>query len=73
MPIDWITTAEARELSGYNAEYIRRLVRSGKLDGKVKGHDLWIDRNSLLKFLRTVKKKGKKDRRLGPRSKELTD
>lgn len=73
MHTDWINTAEAREFSGYNAEYIRRLVRNGKIRGEVKGHDLWIDKKSLLQFLKTTGRKGKEDKRHGPRTKGLTD
>jgi len=32
-PTEWITTAEAAELTGYHVKYVRRLVREGKAAG----------------------------------------
>jgi excisionase family DNA binding protein len=48
---DWITTAEARSLTGYNAEHIRRLVRAGKVKAKKWGKEWMIEKNSLLAYL----------------------
>lgn len=67
MQTDWISTAEAASLSGYNLEYIRRLIRNGKIKATRKGHDFWIDRASLVEYLRTTTAKSKKDKRHGPR------
>lgn len=68
MHTDWISTAEAAELTGYNLEYIRRLIRTGKIKATRKGHDFWIDRASLVEYLQTIRAKSKKDKRHGPRS-----
>jgi excisionase family DNA binding protein len=63
---DWITTTEAIRLTGYNAEYIRRLVRSKKIVARKFG-TLWqIDRKSLLSYLKTGRQS--EDKRHGPRS-----
>lgn len=48
---EWITTAEAKSLTGYNAEHIRRLVRSGKVKAKKWGKEWMIEKNSLLAYL----------------------
>ena len=64
---DWITTAEAVSLTGYNAEYIRRLIRSGRVKARKFGIVWQVDRASLLGYLKkselsTDKRKGPKPR-----------
>lgn len=71
MHTDWISTAEATKLSGYNLEYIRRLIRNKKIKATRKGHDYWIDRASFLEYFQTTKARSEKDKRHGPRPKEL--
>jgi excisionase family DNA binding protein len=39
-PTEWITTAEAAELTGYHVKYLRRLVREGKIAGAKRGREL---------------------------------
>jgi len=46
--IDWIPTAEAMRLTGYNAEYLRRLIRQGKVVARKFGSVWQVDRASLL-------------------------
>jgi excisionase family DNA binding protein len=48
---DWISTAEAAELSGFSAQRIRRLIQKGKISASRKGTMFWIDRASLLAHL----------------------
>ena len=48
-----ITTKEAGELSGYSADYLSRLVRSGKIKGKRFGHSWLLEKPSLEGFLTT--------------------
>ena len=67
MPTDWISTEEAAELSGYHPEYIRRLVRRGKIEAARKGAMFWISRASLIAFLKENKKAKAKDSRYGPK------
>lgn len=55
---DWITTEEAAEVSGYHVNYIRRLMRQGKVTGRKAGLMWWIDRDSLRSYLDTVKELG---------------
>ena len=46
-PIEWITTKEAADLTGYNQEYIRQMIRAGRIDAEKKGRDWWVDRDSI--------------------------
>lgn len=36
---EWITTAEAAELTGYNLEYIRQMIRRGIIKAEKKERD----------------------------------
>lgn len=49
--VEWITTNETVELSGYNAEYIRRLVRRNKIKAQKFGSVWQIDKSSLLNYM----------------------
>ena len=61
---DWITTEEAAEQSGYHVNYIRRLMRQGKVTGRKAGLMWWIERDSLRDYLAKVKEAG--SQRFGP-------
>lgn len=67
MHTDWVSTEEAAELTGYHPEYIRRLIRQGKIKVSRKGIMFWIDRESLLEYVRKSQAASKKDRRHGPK------
>ncbi|MFA7302318.1 MAG: hypothetical protein WC030_01040, partial [Candidatus Paceibacterota bacterium] len=56
-----ISTRDAAELSGYSADYLSRLVRSGEVEGTRVGRSWLIGRESLLTLL---KEKGKNQRPL---------
>lgn len=60
MAQDWITTAEAVRLSGYHAEHIRGLARSGKVKAQKWGQVWQISKASLLAHIREVGKLGAK-------------
>ncbi|MFZ2096388.1 MAG: helix-turn-helix domain-containing protein [Anaerolineales bacterium] len=47
----WITTAEATKLTGYNNEHIRRLIRNGKIKAQKFGIVWQVDRDSILEYL----------------------
>jgi excisionase family DNA binding protein len=48
---NWLTIREAAELSGYNSEYIRRLIREGVIAAR-KFSIVWqVSQESLLAFL----------------------
>ena len=63
---DYLTTLEAAELSGYNAEYIRQMIRTGMIKAEKRGRDWWIDRKTFVAYFRSTQKT--KDKRHGPRS-----
>ncbi len=62
---EWITTKQAAELIGYNAEYIRKLAQSGKIPAQKLGRDWVMKRADLLAYTRSVQEKGHKR---GPKS-----
>jgi excisionase family DNA binding protein len=56
----WITTQQAAELSGYHANYIRKLIRTGRIKAR-RYSTLWqVDRASLLAYIRNAEKQGNK-------------
>jgi len=57
---DWITTAEAVRITGYNEEYIRRILRAGKVHGKKWGREWMIDRVALLAYIKESERRGPK-------------
>lgn len=64
---DWISVEEAAELSGYNAEHIRRLIRGKQISAQKKGGQWWVDQKSLLAYLKESKQS--EDNRRGPKPK----
>ncbi len=65
MAEDWITTPEASELSGYNPEHLRELIRQGRIKAR-KYFVIWqISKSSLLAYLREQQQRGEKR---GPKS-----
>mgnify|MGYP003380162440 CR=1 FL=1 len=61
---DWITAEEAAELSGYHVNYIRRLMRAHKVNGRKAGLMWWVDRDSMRAYLEKAEALG--TRRFGP-------
>jgi excisionase family DNA binding protein len=57
-PTEWITTAEAAELTGYNLEYIRQMIRRGVIEAQKKGRDWWVDRASIEAYADEMKRLG---------------
>lgn len=57
---EWISTAEAADISGYHPEYVRRLAKAGKIGAVKKGRDWWIDRDRLRDYLDAVEELGNK-------------
>jgi hypothetical protein len=65
---EWISVTEAVRLSAYEADYIRKLIRSGKVKAR-KIITVWqVDRASLLSYIRKTEQIGAKR---GPK-KDLT-
>jgi hypothetical protein len=68
---DWISVDEADDVSGYNTEYLRRLVRSKQIKAEKKGRDWWVDHASLLAYIQSASTSG--DKRRGPRQRYPSD
>jgi excisionase family DNA binding protein len=64
---EYVTTLEAADISGYNPEYIRQLIRAGVISAEKRGRDWWIDREAFTAYLESAQSKSK-DRRHGPRT-----
>ena len=65
---EWLTVKEAAELSGYNAEYLRRLMRDKKIEYRKFSFIYLVNRESLFEYL---KKAGSTpDKRYSPKSKK---
>ena len=60
----WITTEEAVELSGYHIVHLRRLLRSGAINGRKFGPVWQVSKSSLLAYLQTASDSS--DKRRGP-------
>ena len=68
---DWLTTYEAVRISGYELDYIRKLIRANKIVGRKWGQSWQVSRVSLLEFLKSREQQGqKRGRKPIPRKKE---
>jgi len=63
----YITVKVASKLSGYNDQYIRRLLRHGNLKTKRIGQIWLIEQIGFMNYLKIAKQS--KDNRFGPRKK----
>jgi excisionase family DNA binding protein len=63
----WITTAQAVELSGYNAQYMRWLIRDKRIKAQKFGQLWQVDKQSLLAYMRQADKVKAQDKRHGAR------
>ena len=57
---DWLTTYEAVQISGYELDYIRKLVRADKIVGRKWGQSWQVSRKSLQEFLKNREQQGQK-------------
>lgn len=57
---DWLTTYEAVRISGYELDYIRKLVRAQKIIGRKWGQSWQVSRTSLIEFLKSRNQQGQK-------------
>lgn len=56
----WVSVSEAARMSGYDADYIRKLIRAGKVKAR-KVITVWqVDRASLSTYLKAAEKTGQK-------------
>lgn len=57
---DWLTTYEAADISGYELDYIRKLIRAEKIQGRKWGQSWQVSRKSLMEFIEEREKQGEK-------------
>jgi excisionase family DNA binding protein len=57
---DWITTAEAAQISGYHVDHVRRLIRARKLKARKWMRDWQVSRQSISDYLDQMEKHGEK-------------
>ena len=57
---DWLTTYEAANVSGYNPDYIRQLIRNNKVIGRKWGPSWQVSRRSLIAYQAHIEKLGEK-------------
>lgn len=62
---EWLTVDQAAELSGYHANYIRLLLREGKVKARKFGPVWQVHRQTLLEFVAAAEKS--EDKRRGPK------
>lgn len=62
---EWLTVQEAANLTSYHAEYLRLLIREGKIAAHKFGPVWAINKSSLLTYLKIAEKSS--DKRHGPR------
>lgn len=62
---EWITTAEAAELANYHPDYIRQLIRDGRVNARKFGPVWQVDRESVLAYVAEQEAKGE---RRGPKA-----
>ena len=62
---EWLTVQEAAKLTGYHAEYLRIMIRDGKITARKFGPVWAINKASLLTYLKIAEKST--DRRHGPK------
>jgi excisionase family DNA binding protein len=65
MADDWITTADAAEMSGYHVNHIRRLIRAGDIEARKFGTIWQVNRLSFESFLEKANQSS--DKRWGPK------
>ena len=63
--MEYETVKEVAEWSGYHPDYLRVLIREGKIKAEKKGSAWWVSRQSVMKYLDTAKEKD--DGRWGPK------
>jgi excisionase family DNA binding protein len=61
---DYITVRTAAEISGYNQQYLRRLLRDNTFRSKRLGQIWLIDRNQFMDHLLKIRRSN--DKRVGP-------
>ncbi len=64
----WLTIPESSHLTGYDPDWLRKMVRKGEIKAKKFGTTWMVSQNSLTRFVKEAEKKRVKDRRWGART-----
>jgi excisionase family DNA binding protein len=70
--VDWITTEEASQLTGYSVAHLLLLLRQKRIKAEKKGGQYWVDRGDLLEYASQAAKAKSEDRRHGAKGKRTT-
>ena len=62
---EWITTQAAAEFSGYHVNYLRWLIRDGRIRGRKISFLWFVHRQSLLDYI--AQAQSSEDKRRGPK------
>lgn len=57
-PLDWITTNEAAELTGYTSSYFRKAIRRGVLKGVKRGGIWFLDKDEVQAYHEQMQRLG---------------
>ena len=57
-PMEWITTTEAAELTGYSSVTLRLFAREGRIKGCKRGRDWFLDKKSVLAYVEEMRRLG---------------
>lgn len=60
MSVEWITTNEAADLSGYHPDYVRKLLQTDRVNGRKFGPVWQVDRQDFLNYLERMNEQGEK-------------
>jgi excisionase family DNA binding protein len=60
MATDWVTTSEAADQTGLTPDYIRRLIRARKVEGRKWGNSWMVSQASIEHYARNVRELGMK-------------
>jgi excisionase family DNA binding protein len=60
MTTDWVTTSKAAEQTGLTPDYIRRLIRSHKVEGRKWGNSWMVSRESIEQYAQNARGLGMK-------------
>jgi excisionase family DNA binding protein len=57
-PLEWITTKEAAELTGYSPVTLRQFAREGRIEGRKRGRDWFINKENVLTYVEEMERLG---------------
>jgi excisionase family DNA binding protein len=57
-PVEWITTNEAADLTGYSNSYFRKAIARGILKGMKRGRDWFLNKDEVLTYAEKMRALG---------------